>query len=376
MKKIDLNSFLVFLLVYPILLIQVLSEKIGFSVTLFQMLFFFIIIILSGRISIDLFKYKQVYILFVFLSVCIISGFLYGDNSDYAIIKRWQIFILIINILSIVLLINNKKRIESFNNLILAYSYLLIILSVVFGNYVDGRLELLGMNPIWLARLFMLACVYNLCLFILNNKYIYLLPTIIFFFFTIKTGSFGPLLSGIITIYYISILILKRTGKSKWLLYLIRASYPFVIALVVYLLFIIYHLTGDKETLISFFYRKEMFIQALTEQRDILFGLGLGNFHQLGYMAEVFLYPHNIYFEAYIEMGVIGLIIILTFVITSNIKIKTTDRDSVLIKSGFVFFFLNSLFSGDLMVGNINIYIFSLLLYKIEKYNNKHILKN
>jgi len=100
---------------------------------------------------------------------------------------------------------------------------------------------------------------------------------------------------------------------------------------------------------------------------SFLFGTGTGNFGYLMHHRDERAYPHNIVAELYFENGIIALII-LVLIYISIIKEYTLIFKSKKLRmlfALFIYFALNSMFSGDLF-GNEYFFIF-FILFHFEK---------
>jgi O-antigen ligase len=100
---------------------------------------------------------------------------------------------------------------------------------------------------------------------------------------------------------------------------------------------------------------------------SFLFGTGTGNFGYMIYHRDVREYPHNIVVELYVENGIISLIV-LALMYTSvirNYRLIFESRKLRMLFALFIYFALNSMFSGDLL-GNEYFFIF-FMLFHFEK---------
>ena len=86
--------------------------------------------------------------------------------------------------------------------------------------------------------------------------------------------------------------------------------------------------------------------------KNIWFGNGIGSFGILFLNADEYYYPHNLLLEFYIEYGIIG---VLLFMLPVLLILRKSSLNYITIATAF--YFINSMFSGDI-VGNNFLFIF------------------
>lgn len=240
-----------------------------------------------------------------------------------------------------------EKNIINISKWLLVLSFLLFILGFTV-NYNPGRYGLVGMiNPIWAGRIF--AC---LTLWI-GYEYIYLKKrsvNSVFFVFlggclVYKTGSNGPLLAFSLC----CLILMKDKLNARRVIYIILILSIFVIAFLL-------GERGADAAMFSFLARMDLidFVLAFHPQ-NIWLGAGIGSFGVLYLNVDKIIYPHNIFLEVYFEWGIIGLVLFVSVLILLLSKMQLNY-----VTIAFLFYLINSLFSGDI-VGN-NFFFFFLYL--------------
>lgn len=101
---------------------------------------------------------------------------------------------------------------------------------------------------------------------------------------------------------------------------------------------------------------------------SILFGSGSGNFGAQTLGTDDRAYPHNLFFEVLYELGIVGLVLLMIFLINvlAGFKKWSKDRVSIFLLGMFIYTFLNSMVSDDL-IGNFLFFGSGLLLGSRKK---------
>ena len=240
------------------------------------------------------------------------------------------------------------------------------------ANY-HMRLSLVG-NPIGVGRIFsVLSLLSIICLFYEKDKYkkiFYVLCTILGLIITISTNSRGPFFALIISIL-IYLFFFTKLNKKKIVYALILISLLFIIifTLLPESLVSRYKLFGKKEVHIS---KKQVSVFSTSKIREhflnqsikylknnpekLIFGIGVGGFSYISANREDRLYPHNIFMEIVLELGLLGLILFVLpflfllndFLITKNKINNEENRQIILWIMLIILFFLNAQVSGDI----------------------------
>jgi len=227
-----------------------------------------------------------------------------------------------------------------------------------------------GLNPIWIARY--LGFLFLMALFIAKkesrNLFLYGYMTVLFLYM-ITAGSKGPIIAllGGCLIFFASEDI---SVNIKTIFFLI----------LIFLVFILL-LNAIDFFSSSFFIERYSGKNTSAEEREVLidvalqfsgvlsflFGTGTGNFGYVINHKDARRYPHNIVAELYFENGIISLVILVLIYISvlKYHKLIFKSRKLRMLFAMFIYFGLNSMFSGDLLV-NEYFFIF-FLLFHFEK---------
>jgi len=278
---------------------------------------------------------------------------------------------------------------KSQNNFLIILQWMIFIYALIYVYFLKNliglnwrqlasyhlRLSLEG-NPISVGRIFSILCVVSICkLFTsvnIKRKLFYIFNFIIALIIVVATNSRGPLLALIITIlsYF-----LFFTHIKKWKVALSFAFIVFVFSIILSILppsfTSRYKLFEGKEIHLSqkeasvfntFKIRKNYVRQAIdylvNNPDKIVIGSGVGSFSFISANKDITLYPHNIFIEILLEIGIVGIILFsLIFLLTAYDVIlgkKYLDKenyDNIIIWiSLLILFFINAQFTGDIVI--------------------------
>lgn len=118
---------------------------------------------------------------------------------------------------------------------------------------------------------------------------------------------------------------------------------------------------GDSASNIQ---RMILISQAFAAKFDLWKGNGIGSYNFVATGVDELYYPHNLFIETILETGLIGLIILLL-----SLKIVFPQKSYFLLIC-FIYFFINSMFSGDISGNN---YLFTFIAICIFYRNNSRI---
>jgi len=230
--------------------------------------------------------------------------------------------------------------------------------------------EYAGLNPIWVARY--LGFLFLITLFILkkNSRNLFLYGyMLMLFLYMLTSGSKGPIVALVCgcLIFFANDKISVNV-KTIFFLILVFGALILLLNTIDFFSssFYINRFSGksssaeEREGLISVAFKFSGIV-------SFLFGTGTGNFGYLMHHRDERAYPHNIVAELYFENGIIALII-LVLIYISIIKEYTLIFKSKKLRmlfALFIYFALNSMFSGDLF-GNEYFFIF-FILFHFEK---------
>lgn len=371
-NKENLLAFIAFLLLFcnhywQFILYKGLGLSGGVS---FIQLALSVIIIINLKLSKEFFRTPFVFLLFVFFLYAYINGvFLVKGDNQYALSKvNGVLYLVFANFIYVIVSLRSNKSIVQVLQFFKFSLIFLLFISYVFPGYHGLRLTTIGLNPIWFARLLGYLFIFLTFDFFYHRRNIYLIPLLLLISNKlISSGSAGPIVSLSLSLTYVVIITIRYNYKSIVRRYM-RALIPlFVLFTILFAIYLWQNIDFFKFP--SFAYRKTMFSYLFNLNNASFFGLGFGNFYELGGLAQRFSYPHNIIIETFLELGLPGIIFFATavsfFIYATPIKyfyIKLSYKDDrlLLLHTFVVFSFVNAMFSGDLLIGNIFLYIFAL----------------
>ena len=350
-----------------------------FILTLFSMLYKLV----TKQYKIH-FSNKYVFLFFLFVSMLLISN-LYTKSPDSGFLKtiRFSVFNTFLFLGGISMGLTPKTRmrfLRILHFLIFIYSliYVYFLKNMIGMNFKELanyhlRLSLVG-NPIGVGRIFsVLSLISIICLFYEKNKYkkiFYILSTILGLFITISTNSRGPFFALIISILiYLFFFTKVNRRKIVYALILVSLLFTVIFTLLPESLVSRYKLFGEKEVHISgkqarvfstFKEREHFLSQSINYLKNnpekLIFGIGVSEFSYISANREGKLYPHNIFMEIILELGIVGLILFILpflfllndFIITKNKINNEENRQIILWIMLIILFFLNAQVSGSI----------------------------
>ena len=229
----------------------------------------------------------------------------------------------------------------------------------------ETRLAVLGINPIWVARITGLGLFSLLALFTLGR--IGLLPALGIVApiagVLILAGSRGPLVGFALIIIIWGFARIGRSPSQRVqfsLLALAAVGFTFLVMPEAIRERFVQPFTGD----FSDFARLALvrIAREAAEQVSLL-GIGTGGFSNLLRMGDMRAYPHNIFVEIVIENGLLGFTILIGFLGWSTARgiAGRVDTRSLFAFLAFLFALWNAQFSGD-VIGNEWIWLFAGIL--------------
>jgi len=304
----------------------------------------------------------SVLVLVVFVLYALIHIFI---GSSEFISKRLEMFSDVAIIALIALQLRMRNDIIIFWNGLIIVGIIFVALSLISGQFISiitgngivnseykgsGRIDL-GMDTISAASYVYqcaLACVAYLMLKVnRSTKSIYLIPVIfVLIIIGVLTGSKGPLVSFIVSVFVL--IFLGRYASNKFLITLIIliGIYYIIPFLLIYKGAIDHILVGGDD-----FIRREWYYYIINSSPSVI-GNGVGSFAKLfGLSAINGGYPHNSLLETYYEIGIIGLILLLYLLIKYTITLiynSKYDYVQQFILSYFCYAVTLSLFSGSI----------------------------
>lgn len=322
-------------------------------------------------------------ILISYIIFCIFlffSGF-YSPSPNYGWQKVFRFIVfnttMFITPLIIINNIGDSKRILLwFRNILVVIvvimtSYILYFLAISSGVSLLVRVSILGANPITVGSFLGIGA--GMIVILINRStykhWILYVPMLgILIIAIIATGSRGPLLSFLFGVLLFGILFEKVNQKRLLLFFLFS-----VVFLVIALLLLPENLTGrylnyttgdlviqreGVKRLSTIAMRLQYWELSISEWlrniKTVLVGVGSGGFSSFYILRDYKFYPHNMFIEVLLEMGLIGLSILILFwykIARILFYIKKVDNISIISAMwvmAAIIRFLGAQFSSDI----------------------------
>lgn len=333
-------------------------------------------------------RFAKFFLPIILLCVLIlISYFSYIDISYY--FQKVNGFMLNVFFQTIILyfLLTLKK----FNtDLFIKYTFLIGILLTIstFHYMINNNISILNPrgvyfiedNQILTGRLFgfhLIQCVY--VFFMFKEKFYKILSFVFFIFdiiFTFTAGSRQVILSlGILAICCLFAFIKFNAKKTITFLTVILISSIFFLDKIISSLSGTYLFRRLEANMFESSSRVSLYYDTISiifnDISNFLFGIGFSNFKFKSMFH--YDYPHNLFLEVFVELGLIGLFITVYFILSVIIKstpiiIKMKSPITLIMMVCFCYFLLISMFSFNINSNNY-IFIFGLICiyYSLEK---------
>ena len=328
----------------------------------------------------------------LFCIILLFSGF-YTPSPNYGWqkIMRFIVFNTTMFITPFIIINNigdSKRILIWFRNLLLVIvvimmGYVLYFLAISSGISLLVRVSILGANPIAVGSF--LAIGAGMMVILINRStykhWILYLPILgILIVGIIATGSRGPLLSFLFGVLIFGIFFEKENQKQLFLFFLFSVVF-LVIALVVlpenltgrYLNYTTGDLVIQREgvkRLSTIAMRLQYWELSISEWlrnvKTAIIGVGSGGFSSFYILRDYKFYPHNMFVEVLLELGLIGFSILVLFwykIVRILFHIKKIDNISIISAMWIVaaiIRFLGAQFSGDIS-GNRVAWMFAAL---------------
>lgn len=321
--------------------------------------------------------------LFILFGILLCLSFIYTPSPVYGLRKilRFNTFALTMFITPLIVIktpADSKRLLTYFKYLIIIIIGIMLFQFVYFlnqGSYAIvlaywNRISIPGANPIQVSRYLAIGAAMMITLLIRNRpaeSIHYLVILFAILLSIILSGSRGPLISVIIGVVVYAILYERKNVRRIY-------GYGFLAIFIITILLIILpeiltqrfmNLTEGSiiltqqgiKRISTIATRLEFWTMSLqswlSSIPNFLFGLGAGGFSSLFIWRDWRWYPHNLFFEIIVEIGLIGLILMSTFLTKSYQAIKIgfrrgsfTDHSALWVVGTFVIFFAAQ-FSGD-----------------------------
>ncbi|MFC7685323.1 O-antigen ligase family protein [Ureibacillus sp. GCM10028918] len=339
-------------------------------------------------------------VLFSFLLCVIIISYLFTLSTLYADEKIVKFLVLTVpSFLFPFILIRDKESLIRFLSTIGILSFILSIISLPIIFQKGSELGFVGFNGgnyQGLARINGIGLIVLLIFGLFRAKsklkqLFYLIASIIVSFSLLGTGSRMPLIAFTIVLIYFVVSSFRIVGGK--ILYRKELKFALILAPLLTLILTFLGKDGYFNSILYRFQvlfsndggdsteaRMDRFLTAFEIWRDYpIFGGGIGSFGILYHGLEYSDYPHNIFLEFLSEQGLIGFMIIcLLFLlvvyrglIVYRKKQKEIDIVQLVLFSCYLYYFFNSLVSGDIN-GNRVLFTF-LAILSVSPYLRKTI---
>lgn len=291
--------------------------------------------------------------------VLLLFSYFYTIDQFVAIEKTETIIFLMVLIIGVIFVVNNMDIHEFFHVIsmffiIIGILYVIPIYINVFSGASRGDVNFSGPN-VTTRILFFASCSSMYRLFI-NKKTIYFILSILFLFSLVLIGSRGGLLGAVITL--LVLYVIKKffvDWKTKKKLSIHYKYIPFFL-LGISILFFIYE--PVKRVFVGRFIEATFKNDTIyTSGRDIIYDDAIRMIKEkpiLGYGIDSFsvntghVYPHNLLLEMMVEIGVIGAVFFVVFVIFSITILFKMKKSQYFIFSGIPFYMIIvQMFSGE-----------------------------
>ena len=327
---------------------------------------------------------KSIVYLFLIFGLLLGISYIYTASPDYGFRKilRFNTFAVTIFISPLLIIkspADSKRLLSYFYFLLVIIIGIMLLQFVYFLKWGDfaivlaywNRISIPGANPIQVSRYLAIGAAMMIALLIRNNpsqSLHYFAILFVILLSIILSGSRGPLVSIIIGSIVYAILY-ERKHSSRIYGYGILA-----IGTIITLLLLLPESLTQRffdisqgsvimtqqgvrriSTIATRFEFWSMSLQAwFSSITSFFIGLGAGSFSSLFIWRDWRWYPHNLFFEIIVELGLIGLVIGILFIIKSyqiinkGIQRGSFTDHSALWVAGTVVMFIAAQFSGDI----------------------------
>ena len=343
----------------------VVGALIGYCLLIFTSLFY------SQRFINTYRSNWQILIFLIIIGFYFMFSLLINGAPFYGTIKSIE-YVVLISVFFIALtqlknLLSIQKFIYFSNIFIISYLIIIVITLDPFNNTILTSTYRAGEDRIILSRFLIIGLIFTWYIIIDNKKLlgkILVLNIPIYIGLLLTAGARGPILSLIIALLFVTF---KNQIKFYWLFlgffFAFILYYKFAEFFMNNFLFFTRNLSlaeigqhGER--------RFELIIQLLDYFKNIdvwqfIFGVGFGNSFSVIGMN----YPHNMFIELFVELGIVGISVSLYLFYFILIQIWNIHRSNigVVILLSFLMYYISSMMSGKLTT-NYSLFIFLALL--------------
>jgi O-antigen ligase len=251
--------------------------------------------------------------------------------------------------------LNDKKSLRLFFYSLAFLGIVITIYSLLFKQEGYNRLVIADSNPIWISRYVSFGLFWFILLFFHKKiKSVYFILLLIpMLYVMVSTGSKGPLAALFLALLVLMTKFIRKPSLTKKTL--------LTVYLVCLLSIPVYFIFGDLlspelERYTSFFTgtyeeseRKMLYSLSFELISTHPLGIGIGKF---AFYSPVFLYPHNIILEAFVEIGwIFGayLILLLLACLFALLIRQNKELEEQALLGFFIIALTNSMFSGNMI---------------------------
>lgn len=316
----------------------------------------------------------------LFCIILFFSGF-YTPSPDYGWqkIMRFIVFNSTMFITPFIIINNigdSKRVLLWFRNILIVFGaimfgYILYFLAISSGISFLIRVSILGANPITVASFLAIAAGMMMVLMVRSNmkNWILYLPILTLLLVgLIMTGSRGPIISLLLGSIFYLVLFEKEHRKRIILLGTILVFLLLVIMIILPENFTTRYLdytTGDlviqrggvkrvSTVAMRMQYWELCILEWLSSAKSFFIGVGSGGFSSFYILRDYRFYPHNMFFEVLLELGIVGFTVLIMFwykcyyaIIQYKKNIKISMVSAMWIITAIIRF-LGAQFSGDI----------------------------
>jgi len=310
-------------------------------------------------------KLNRSVILFIFLSFIylfqVLISFFYTIDQSNAIGKAELSIFLILLIIGNLLVVNSMEVHKFFIFVSMFFILIGILYAIpiyldVFSGASRGDTSISGPNVA--TRILFFACCSAMYRFSLNKKNLYLILSILFLVSIVLVGSRGGFLGALLSL--LLLFTIKKTlvdWKGKFNTS-INFSLKYILFLIPGLLILYFMFEPIKRVFMDRFIGTTFQSGTIySSGRDVIFSDAISMIKEkpiIGYGIDSFtlktghVYPHNLLLEMMVEVGILGAIIFVSFILFSIFIIFKMKKSPYFIFSGIpIYMIVVQMFSGE-----------------------------
>jgi O-antigen ligase len=314
-------------------------------------LYSLLIVAIIGGCAILFIKNRRAYynvglpeVLLSLIFLIVFLGLFHSKNLDYGILKTGLFFIgVLVPFIMIQVFRYNAhlvKRLFKFGLLFMVPATLASVVSLILGGASQwARFTFAGAGPVGFATGMGLAVLLALLQVENSDSTLERISVFVFAIFSllvlVTAATRGPVLF-LLFAYSIHMLFFSKFSKSKRIVVFLSVFATLAFFATKVSSFLVYRLVALQGVEMSAVGRAMLWKTSILHLFDApIFGLGTGSFNSIlfsGGKASGLIYPHNIFLEYYLELGIVGLSIFIAFLITITIRACKALKDPFLSK--------------------------------------------